>query len=161
MGFPGAPRHPHPVTTTAGDVWEFPPSVMRVLGLNLPVSGGGYFRLFPAWWSHFCLRRINRVSGQPFMFYVHPWEIDPDQPRMQAACRMSRFRHYVNLSQNESKLDRLLSKFRFGRVSDVLKDVRTLAPAAAASRERLKSKPELPPHGLKQPSPRLKPTPTD
>jgi hypothetical protein len=67
-----------------------------------------------------CLRRINRLEQQPFLFYVHPWEIDPDQPRLPAASRLSRFRHYVHLARNERKLDGLLSSFRFGRLSDVI-----------------------------------------
>lgn len=94
--------------------------------VNLPVSGGGYFRLFPLFWTRYCLRRINRRERQPFMFYVHPWEIDSQQPRrnaegeLAAHSRISRFRHYVGLAKNEGKLDRLLARFQFGRLSDVV-----------------------------------------
>jgi polysaccharide deacetylase family protein (PEP-CTERM system associated) len=119
-GIPGADPWVHRIATPAGGLWEFPPSVCRLAGVNLPVSGGGYFRLYPLRLSLGCLRRINRAERQPFLFYVHPWEIDPGQPRLPAASRLSRFRHYVNLADNERKLDRLLGSFRFGRLSDVI-----------------------------------------
>jgi polysaccharide deacetylase family protein (PEP-CTERM system associated) len=124
-GIPDAQRRLHRVATPAGELWEFPASVARIAfplagGMNLPVSGGGYFRLFPLFWTRFYLSRINRQEQQPFVFYVHPWEIDPDQPRIPAPSRISRFRHYVGLKQSEGKLDRLLAKFRFGRVCDVI-----------------------------------------
>ncbi|MCD4727374.1 MAG: DUF3473 domain-containing protein, partial [Pirellulales bacterium] len=119
-GIPGAEPGPHRLKTPAGSLWEFPPSVARLAGMNLPVGGGGYFRLSPLPWTLFCLRRINRVRRQPFMFYVHPWELDPEQPRIHAASRMSRFRHYVGLSRNEAKLDSLLRSFPFGRLCDAV-----------------------------------------
>ncbi len=119
-GIPDAEPGPHRLKTPAGSLWEFPPSVARFAGINLPVGGGGYFRLSPLPWTLFCLRRINRIRRQPFMFYVHPWELDPEQPRIRAASRTSRFRHCVHLSQNERKLDRLLATFRFGRLCDVI-----------------------------------------
>lgn len=119
-GIPGAEPGPHRLTTPAGPIWEFPPSVARFAGLNLPVGGGGYFRLFPLPWTIHCLRRINRAKRRPLMFYVHPWELDPGQPRIRACSRLSRFRHYVNLSKNQRKLDGLLRRFRFGRLCDVI-----------------------------------------
>ena len=76
--------------------------------------GGGYFRLFPLPWTVYCLDRINRAERQPFVFYVHPWEVDPEQPRIAARSRLSRLRHYVNLAKNHGKLDGLLRRFRFG-----------------------------------------------
>jgi len=118
-GVPGAQRHIHRLDTPAGPLWEFPPSVSRVSGVNLPVSGGGYFRLYPLSLTIRCLERINH-AGRPFMFYVHPWEVDPGQPRLPAGTRLSRLRHRVNLASTEAKLDRLLARFRFGRVSDVI-----------------------------------------
>jgi polysaccharide deacetylase family protein (PEP-CTERM system associated) len=118
-GIPGAERNLHRMMTPVGPLWEFPPSVARFAGLNVPVCGGGYFRLYPLPWTLYCLRRINRTR-QPFICYVHPWEVDPGQPRIHAASRISRFRHYVNLGSNEQKLDRLLRRFRFGRVCDVI-----------------------------------------
>lgn len=119
-GIPDAEPGPHRLETPAGSLWEFPPSVARFAGMNLPVGGGGYFRLSPLPWTLFCLRRINRVRRQPFVFYVHPWELDPEQPRIRAASRTSRFRHCVGLSRNEAKLDGLLRSFPFGRLCDAV-----------------------------------------
>ena len=117
-GIPDAKPGPHRLSTPAGPIWEFPPSVARFAGMNLPVGGGGYFRLLPLPWTAYWLRRINRVQ-RPLMFYVHPWEFDPGQPRIRAS-RLSRFRHYVNISKNQRKLDGLLRRFRFGRLCDVI-----------------------------------------
>ena len=121
-GIPGARLGPHRLTTAAGGLWEFPPSVVRMAGMRLPVGGGGYFRLFPLSWTLYGLRRINRVQRQPFVCYVHPWEFDPEQPRIRGP-RLSRFRHYVNLSQNARKLDGLLGQFRFGRLRDLVAEI--------------------------------------
>jgi polysaccharide deacetylase family protein (PEP-CTERM system associated) len=119
-GIPGAEPRLHRITTAAGPLWEFPPSVAKLAGLNVPVSGGGYFRLYPLAWTLYCLQRINRAERQPHIFYVHPWELDPHQPRIGEASPKSRFRHYVNLAGNERKLDRLLDRLRFGRLCDVI-----------------------------------------
>jgi len=119
-GIPGAEPRLHRLTTPAGVLWEFPASVVRIARMRLPVSGGGYFRLFPLVWTRYCLRRINHREQQPFVFYVHPWEIDPDQPRIPARSKLSRFRHYVGLSKSANKLERLLECFRFGTVRDVI-----------------------------------------
>ena len=119
-GIPDAQPGLHRLATAAGPIWEFPPSVARFAGVNVPVGGGGYFRLFPLPWTIHCLRRINRVKRRPAMFYVHPWELDPGQPRIHARSRLSRFRHYVNLSKNERKLDALLRRFRFGRLCEAI-----------------------------------------
>ena len=118
-GIPEAPLHLHQRATPAGPLWEFPLTVFRMARLNVPVGGGGYFRFYPLWLTVRWLRRINR-AGRPFVFYVHPWEIDPEQPRFAAASPISRFRHYVNLSKTENRLDVLLGRFRFGRLCDVL-----------------------------------------
>ena len=115
-GIPDAEPRFHRIDTSAGPLSECPPSVVRFCRLNLPVSGGGYFRLYPLPWTIHCLRRINQAK-QPFVFYIHPWEVDPDQPRLAAGSRISRFRHRVNLRTTERKLDRLLREFRFGRLS--------------------------------------------
>lgn len=121
-GIPDARTDLHRVTTPAGTLWEFPPSVVRVGGMNLPVSGGGYFRLYPLAFSLRALARINRRQRRAFMFYVHPWELDPEQPRLSAGSRLSRVRHRVNLHSTEQKLDRLLARFRFGTLSEVIAD---------------------------------------
>lgn len=107
------------ITTSAGTIWEVPPSVSRFAGMNVPV-GGGYFRLYPSLLTCYLLRRINQRAKQPFMFYVHPWELDPDQPRLSIDSRISRFRHYINLHKTERKLERLLKEFHFGPIAEVL-----------------------------------------
>ena len=119
-GMPDAPRFPHVLTTDGGhELVEFPPTTARILGQNIPAAGGGYFRLYPYVLSRWLLRRVNEHEGQPAVFYLHPWEVDPDQPRVEASWR-SRFRHYNNLDKCESRLRRLLSEFKFGLVWDVL-----------------------------------------
>lgn len=118
-GIPGAERFLHRVETPAGELLEFPPSLVRLGNFNLPVGGGGYFRLYPSRFSETCLHRIHREAGRPFMFYVHPWEVDPGQPRLRGSA-LSRFRHYVNLDRTEAKLRRLLDAFSFGSVGDVI-----------------------------------------
>jgi len=92
---------------------------VRVGGTNLPVGGGGYFRLLPYAWTKWGMARINRHEGRPAIFYLHPWEIDPEQPRLPAS-RMSSFRHYRNLHKTEARLKRLLEHFRFAPLADVL-----------------------------------------
>ena len=119
-GIPGAERFANRIETTGGPLWEVPPSVCRLGNWNLPVGGGGYFRLYPFPLTVQMLDAINRRAGQPFVFYVHPWEIDPHQPRLRVSCRKSRFRHYVKLSSTESKLHRLLSRFQFGPLSSLI-----------------------------------------
>jgi polysaccharide deacetylase family protein (PEP-CTERM system associated) len=118
-GIPNAKRFPFCHEGSQGALLEFPLSVRRLWKYNVPSSGGGYFRLYPFRLTLHCLRHINQHEKNPFVFYVHPWEIDPDQPRMPASLR-SRFRHYQNLRSTESKLKRLLKTFRFGTLSESL-----------------------------------------
>jgi polysaccharide deacetylase family protein (PEP-CTERM system associated) len=118
-GIPDAPRHRHVLTRPGGTLTEAPGSTVRVLGSNLPVAGGGYFRILPYWWTRWGIARLNRTEAQPAIFYLHPWEIDPDQPRLQAS-RFSRFRHYRNLDKAEGRLRRLLTDFRFGMLKDLI-----------------------------------------
>jgi polysaccharide deacetylase family protein (PEP-CTERM system associated) len=118
-GIPRAPRWPYTVACgNGGTLVEFPLSTLGVLGYNLPVAGGGYFRLFPYLLSSFALGRLNR-TGRPFIFYIHPWEIDPGQPRI-ATGRMATFRHRVNLARCEARIVRLLGRFRLGTALEVL-----------------------------------------
>lgn len=121
-GIADARRDIHTIDTAAGSIYEFPASVVRWTQMNLPVSGGGYFRLYPLAWTQYCLSRINCKDRRPFMFYVHPWEVDPAQPRMPVQSRLARWRHYVNLQSTYPKLGALLSRFRFGLVRDVVED---------------------------------------
>lgn len=136
-GIPNARRHPYRISTNAGSLTEFPPAVLRFMRMNIPVSGGGYFRLYPLCWTSFLLRWFNRSTRQPFVFYLHPWEIDPDQPRVRAASRRSKFRHYVNLSSTFKKLEGLLGQFRFGTLTDALVSAPSpVLPTAAPSKPR-------------------------
>jgi len=118
-GIPGAERFPHEIRRKTGRIVEFPASVHRVWKMNLPVAGGGYFRLYPAWLSLRWLGLINSRQARPFVFYVHPWELDPQQPVMHCRFR-SRWRHYQNLDTTEPKLHKLLRNFRFGTLSEAL-----------------------------------------
>ena len=128
-GIPGAPRHPHVVSRSGGTLVEAPGSTIRVGPVNLPVAGGGYFRLLPYWWTRWGINRLNRVEGCPAIFYLHPWEIDPGQPRL-PADPLGRFRHYRNLDRTEDRLRQLLGDFRFDAVRSAIAAVRD-APAAS------------------------------
>lgn len=134
-GIPDAPRFPHEVVLNGGTLREFPPSTVAVLGLpNLPIGGGGYLRMYPFWLTRWGLRRINRVERQPVMVYLHPWELDPDQPRIHAS-RLSRWRHYTNLHATARRLECLLREFRFGPIRTVLglsSDAETAASTTGA-----------------------------
>lgn len=120
-GMPDAPRFPF--QPGAGSLWEFPMTTARLLDRNLPCSGGGYFRLLPYRVFRLGLGRVNRHERRPGIFYTHPWEIDPDQPRVADCGRMSRFRHYVNLSRTATRLERLLRDFAWDRMDRVYAEV--------------------------------------
>lgn len=121
-GMPDTPEHPYRLKTPAGNsIIEFPLSTAKIINYRLPVAGGGYFRLYPYWLSRMGLRQINRKQ-KPFIFYLHPWEIDPDQPKI-AASWFSRFRHYNNLDKCESRLRNLTADFEFGTTWEVLSDL--------------------------------------
>ena len=114
-GIPSASRFLH----RQGDgLWEVPVSTVRLLGRNWPIVGGGYFRLYPSWLTRWGIRRIN-AEGHPAVIYLHPWEFDPDQPRISGVGSLSRFRHYVNLARTGSRLRHLLREFDFGPISEV------------------------------------------
>ncbi|MDO4568966.1 MAG: DUF3473 domain-containing protein [Planctomycetia bacterium] len=119
-GISDAPKDIHEIPTPAGSLFEFPPSVVSIGRINLPVSGGGYFRLYPYSFSRFCLRRINKVEKRPFVFYVHPWEIDWEQPKLPFGSRATQFRHRVGLKGNLDKLQKLLRDFSFSKLSEVI-----------------------------------------
>jgi len=97
---------------------EVPITTLRLATRNLPIAGGGYFRLLPYAVTRWGLRRINLQEQQPFVFYLHPWEFDPEQPRMGGASFKSRFRHYLNLGRTEKRFENLLSDFQFGTMSE-------------------------------------------
>jgi polysaccharide deacetylase family protein (PEP-CTERM system associated) len=121
-GLAGAPLAPHRLACPAGTLVEFPMPVHAGLGYPLPVGGGGYFRLYPYALTRHLLRGIN-AAGRPFAAYLHPWELDPGQPRLRPG-RLRAFRHYVNLHRTESRLRRLLDDFRLGTLSDALAKLR-------------------------------------
>lgn len=118
-GIPLSPRHPYLLNRSAGSIVEAPASTIRWGPWNIPVGGGGYFRILPYGWTRWGMRRINELERRPAIFYMHPWEIDPDQPRLSAGL-LSSFRHYRNLHKTEQRLRKLLADFRFARLCDVL-----------------------------------------
>lgn len=120
-GVPDADRQIHSIDTPAGSITEFPLPVKDFGRWRLPVGGGGYFRLYPRNWTYRWLREINEVHSRPFAFYAHPWEVDPEQPRMQIRSKVSRFRHYVNQGSTHEKLNSMLSRFEFGTMAEVTK----------------------------------------
>lgn len=120
-GIPRAPRFPHWITTKSGSkILEFPMSTIRVLGKNVPVAGGAYFRIFPYQFIRAGIKSINR-KNQPAIFYLHPWEIDPEHPKIDLPRRIS-LTHYYNLSGTENKLRRLLKDFQFTTLKEVLEN---------------------------------------
>ncbi len=117
-GMPDAPRFPHRPNGEAG-ILELPPTTVPLMGRNLPAAGGGWFRLLPYEVSRWMLRRVNAQDQAPCMFYFHPWEIDPEQPRQQGLSAKTRFRHYVNLQRMPGRLRQLLKDFEWDRVDRV------------------------------------------
>jgi polysaccharide deacetylase family protein (PEP-CTERM system associated) len=116
-GMPDEKRFPHYKTTQKGNrIFEFPPSTIQLAGNNVGVAGGGYLRLLPYHFTRWAIRRINAIEKQPAMVYFHPWELDPDQPKITAPLR-STLRHYTNLSKMERKIELLLKDFSFASVS--------------------------------------------
>lgn len=119
-GIPGASSRPGPIDAPSGRrIAEFPLTVANFLGLRVPVSGGGYFRIFPYWLTHAGLKQINRAERRPFIFYLHPWELDDDQPRV-GVRGFARLRHYTNLRACQKRLTRLLNDFTFAPAASVL-----------------------------------------
>jgi polysaccharide deacetylase family protein (PEP-CTERM system associated) len=117
-GMPDAPRFAHR-PNGAGGILELPPTTVPMMGRNLPAAGGGWFRLLPYELSRWMLRRVNEQEQAPCMFYFHPWEIDPGQPRQAGLTAKTRFRHYVNLQRMPGRLRKLLNDFEWDRVDRV------------------------------------------
>lgn len=131
-GIPVSARHPYVVERRSGTLAEVPASTVRVPFCNLPVGGGGYFRILPYAWTRWGISRVNRLERRPAVFYLHPWEIDPAQPRLPVGL-VGRFRHYRNLAKTEGRLRALLRDFRFGPVRElVLHDGATARTAETA-----------------------------
>ena len=117
-GMPGAPRFAF-YPEGGGGLLELPVTTVRLFSRNLPAGGGGYFRLLPYSVSRWCLKRVNTVDRQPCIFYLHPWEIDPEQPRIPGISAKTRFRHYLNLDRTEARLRRLLTDFAWAPMDQV------------------------------------------
>ncbi len=113
---------------------EVPPTTLRLFSRNLPSSGGGYFRLLPYRASRALIRRVNRTERRPAVFYFHPWELDPGQPRVPGTGLKTRFRHYINLHRTEERLRRLLRDFRWRSMEQTF-----LAPGLPAPRTSMAS----------------------
>jgi polysaccharide deacetylase family protein (PEP-CTERM system associated) len=130
-GIPDGERWPHVITTPSGaKLVEFPLSTAQWLGMKLPVAGGGYFRLYPYALTRAGLGSINK-AGKPFIFYLHPWEIDPAQPRVKDASWKSKFRHYNGLDKCEARLEQLMRDFRMTTCREALAAQGLLAARAA------------------------------
>jgi polysaccharide deacetylase family protein (PEP-CTERM system associated) len=127
-GIPSAPRAPFSLQRRAGALMEVPGSTVRLGPLNLPVGGGGYFRILPYEWTRWGIAHLNDVEKSPAVFYLHPWEIDPEQPRLNAGW-LGRFRHYRHLSETEGRLRRLLTDFAFGTIGALLSTRAHVTPA--------------------------------
>ena len=122
-GLVNAPVAPHRIRRQAGSLWEFPLPVYRRLGHPWPIGGGGYLRLYPYALTRHGLRAIN-AQGRPFAVYLHPWELDPEQPQLDPGP-LRAFRHYVNLAKTKTRLVKLLADFRFGTMKEVLTGLQT------------------------------------
>ena len=118
-GVPGAPRHLHVIPRSEGRIDEVPPATVRLAGVNFPIAGGGYFRLFPYGVFKHNLRTVRSQDRQPCMFYFHPWEIDSEQPRIEGTSLRTRVRHYLNLDRTFDRLKLLLKDFRWSSVDQV------------------------------------------
>ena len=124
-GMPDSERFPHWRLTANGNaIFEFPPSTVRRGGNNWGVGGGGYLRLLPYAITRWALRLINRIEHQPALVYFHPWELDPQQPRI-PTCLRSQFRHYTNLCTTQRKIERLLRDFQFTTLSEACEQLHT------------------------------------
>lgn len=118
-GDPAAPIVPYRIHRAGGSLWEIPPLVLRALGQNLPAAGGGYLRLLPYMYVSSAVRQAVHAR-RPVVLYIHPWEIDPGQPRLRIGSRLRSARHYVGLAGTLAKLDGLLGRYPLGRMVDIL-----------------------------------------
>ncbi len=120
-GWPGAKPTRHQLHTEAGTLWEVPPSTVKVAGMRIPIAGGGYLRLLPLWLLRRLMARVVD-KGEQLVMYLHPWELDPEQPRMNGSF-WSTFRHYINLDKTESRFDGLLKEFSFRSISEAIPEL--------------------------------------
>jgi polysaccharide deacetylase family protein (PEP-CTERM system associated) len=119
-GVPGAKRFPYTYKCSNGlTLREYPPATLRMMGTNFPVAGGGYLRIFPSAFTEFGFSKFENSYRERVVVYMHPWEIDPEQPRIQGSLK-SRLRHYTNLGRMSAKVDSILQRHKFERFSDVM-----------------------------------------
>jgi polysaccharide deacetylase family protein (PEP-CTERM system associated) len=123
-GISAASPYVHQIRTDSGVLWEVPPSTIKLFGFGIPVAGGGYFRLYPYFLLRALLGRIA-ASDVSLVMYLHPWELDPEQPRMEGPL-VSRIRHYLNLGRTEKRLNKLLNDFNFAPICDAIAPLRRL-----------------------------------
>jgi polysaccharide deacetylase family protein (PEP-CTERM system associated) len=132
-GIPDAPRWTHQKMSPSGQVlWEIPPATVRVGPVNLPFGGGGYLRLLPMSFTRWAIKTTHRRERQPVIVYFHPWELDPEQPRLSGSWR-SRFRHYSGLTKTASRLQEILSQGTFQRLIDLVRSMQKAAPMVQAA----------------------------
>jgi polysaccharide deacetylase family protein (PEP-CTERM system associated) len=131
-GMPGAPRHPYVERGSSGAIAEAPATTVALGPMTMPVAGGGYFRILPYAFTRWAIRRVNDQERMPAVVYLHPWEVDPAQPRINAN-RISRFRHYTNLDRTEPRLGRLVRDFRFAPLGRVLEGLQLLPVSRSAA----------------------------
>jgi polysaccharide deacetylase family protein (PEP-CTERM system associated) len=141
-GIPDAPRFIHTIARDAGTLIEMPASTARIGSINVPIAGGGYFRLLPYGVTRWGIRRVNLIERHPVVFYMHPWEIDPDHPRI-AVQATTHWRHYGGLRRTVARLRRLVADFRFDTVASVLDAAQpgTVADPVSWSRRSLAIQP--------------------
>jgi polysaccharide deacetylase family protein (PEP-CTERM system associated) len=130
-GFPGAPPYPHLIRRPAGELLELPIATLSVAGVRVPAGGGGYLRQLPFQLIHRAFRKLS-TAGSPGMFYIHPWELDPEQPRIPCPWLTS-VRHYRGLERTVPRLERLLSTFKFTSVARRFRDELEGGPLGGAS----------------------------
>ncbi len=123
-GMPSSPEQPYELITSSGrKLIEYPLTTAKVMGLSVPAAGGGYFRQYPYFLSKLLFRIASRGNSLPQIFYLHPWEIDSEQPRIDGASWFSRFRHYTNLDKCEGRLRRIIKDFNFGTMTESLRSI--------------------------------------
>jgi polysaccharide deacetylase family protein (PEP-CTERM system associated) len=136
-GAPNAPRFPFAVATPSGTIIEFPMPTLQMKGMKAPIGGGAYLRLLPYWYTRWGIRYLNIVENRPACIYLHPWELDPEQPRMNGSTT-ARMRHRIGLQDTESKFRRLLGDFHFDSLGELTEEL--IGPSSAGS----KLLPEIP-----------------
>lgn len=121
-GIPDAPRFVYQPLLDHPEFIEIPITTTDFFGHRIPAGGGGYFRFFPYWFSRWAIERVNNQDKQSALFYFHPWELDPDQPKQTGLSLKTRFRHYLNLHRTELRLKKLLVDFQWNRIDRIFLD---------------------------------------